>query len=479
MNESLTLSATSIAAAIRAGEITSRQAVDQHIRRIREINPVINAVVAERFAPARAEADAADRYLADNGPDHCPPLHGVPCTIKESFSLSGMPNTSGLMSRKGVVPGYDAPTVSRLRGAGAIPMGVTNVSELCMWMETSNRVYGRTSNVYDPSRIVGGSSGGEGAIISSGGSPFGLGSDIGGSIRMPAFFNGVFGHKPTGGLIPNTGQYPVAEKEVSRMCTTGPLARRAEDLPLLVGILAGPDGVDPECVNMEIGDAFSVSVEGLRVLDVPGTGRIRVSGELLAAQSLAGRALAGRGALVSRTGFPRLRDALYIWMATLQAVEGTTPFGVMLGNGEPLAVAAALGSWMLGRSPHTIPAIALAGLERLPASLDRYVEEGNRLREELVEAIGDGVMLFPSYSTVAPRHNIPKLQLYHWAHTAIFNTMGFPSTQVPLGLNRRNLPLGVQVVGAPGNDHVTMGVAMELERIFGGWTPPWKVEGAR
>src|SRR5207237_4871758 len=147
-----------------------------------------------------------------------------------------------------------APTVGGLRAAGAIPLGVTNLSELCMWMESNNRVYGRTGNAYDPRRTAGGSSGGEGAIVGAAGAPFGLGSDIGGSIRMPAFFNGVFGHKPTGGLVPNSGQFPMAHGPALRYLTTGPIARHAEDLMPLLRILAGPDGDDAGCVAMELGD---------------------------------------------------------------------------------------------------------------------------------------------------------------------------------------------------------------------------------
>ena len=141
-----------------------------------------------------------------------PPLLGVPCTIKENFAFVGTPQASGLLARAHIVNDHDAPAVARLRAAGAIPLGVTNTSELCMWMESFNKVYGITNNPYDPTRTVGGSSGGEGAIIGSGASPFGLGADVGGSIRMPAFFNGVFGHKPSPLLIPNGGQYPAATR---------------------------------------------------------------------------------------------------------------------------------------------------------------------------------------------------------------------------------------------------------------------------
>jgi fatty acid amide hydrolase 2 len=164
----LELSATEIARRIRARSLSSREAVEAHIARIEAVNPVINAVVAERFDAARAEADAADRALVTADPDALPPFHGVPCTIKETFELAGMPNSGGLLSRKGRLAETDAVTVRRFRQAGAIPLGVTNVSELAMWMESVNRVYGRSNNPYDPSRLVGGSSGGEAAIIGAG-----------------------------------------------------------------------------------------------------------------------------------------------------------------------------------------------------------------------------------------------------------------------------------------------------------------------
>jgi len=245
MNDSLlTISGAQIADLIRRGKTTSREAVEVHIEKIMKVNPVINAVVKDRFEEARKEADAADRKRKSSAGKNLPPYHGVPCTIKEAYALKGMPHTSGLVSRKNIVAQEDATAVARLRKARAIPLGVTNVPELCMWFETYNKIYGRSNNPYNRRRIVGGSSGGEGAIVGAGGSPFGLGSDIGGSIRMPAFFNGVFGHKPTGGLVPGTGHYPVAENGAARYCTFGVLTRRAEDLMPLTQILAGPDGKD-------------------------------------------------------------------------------------------------------------------------------------------------------------------------------------------------------------------------------------------
>ena len=182
-------SAQSLARALRAGAISSLELVEAHMERIRRANPAMNAMVRERFSAARAEARAVDAAMG--GGEDLPPLAGLPCSIKECFALRGMPQTSGLVARRGWLAHEDAPAVARLRAAGAIPLGVTNVSELCMWMESANKLYGRTGNPYNPDRIVGGSSGGEAAVVAAGGAVFGLGSDVGGSIRMPAFFNGM------------------------------------------------------------------------------------------------------------------------------------------------------------------------------------------------------------------------------------------------------------------------------------------------
>src|SRR5690606_19451273 len=238
------------------------------------------------------------------------PFHGVPCTIKEAFALEGMPLSAGLVSRRDVVSTTSAVAVRRMRAMGAIPIGVTNVSELLMWMESNNRVYGRCNNPYDVTRTAGGSSGGEGAAVASGVSPFGLGADIGGSIRLPAFFNGVFGHKPTGGLVPNAGQWPIASGAAMRYLCSGPLARRAEDLwPLLCG-LAGPDDESPECVPCELGKPEDASLEGMRVLHVASNGLNRVHPELARAQETAARHLESRGARIERAMIPALKKSV-------------------------------------------------------------------------------------------------------------------------------------------------------------------------
>jgi fatty acid amide hydrolase 2 len=395
-----------------------------------------------------------------------------------------MPFTAGLYSRRGVRATSDATAVARLRAAGAIPIGVTNTSELCMWMESSNNVYGRTNNPYDPTRLVGGSSGGEGAIVGSGASPFGLGSDIGGSIRMPAFFNGVFGHKPSGGLVPGSGQFPAPTGAAWRYLTTGPLCRRAEDLFPLLKILAGPDGQDPGTEPMTLGDPTTVDLTSLNVVSVEGSGVLgcEVDEELLQAQRGAAEALRARGATVKTlvpSQIPELAQSGQIW-STMMAQAGGPSFAALMepNIGGGVKPGRELLKWMTGGSHHTLPAIALALIEQLPMLHDEAraratIEISSRLRARLIDEMGtNGVLLYPSYTKPAPRHHAPLRWPVQWTYTAILNVMQFPVTQVPLGLSMDGLPLGVQVASVHGADHRTIAVARALERAFGGWQVP-------
>ncbi len=475
MNPLLLDSATELARKIRQREVTSRQVVDAHIARIEAVNPTLNAVVVDRFAAARAEADAADALQAKGGA--LPPFHGVPCTIKESFAVTGMPNTSGLVARVGLQVSEDAVTVKRLRDAGFIVMGVTNLSELCMWMESNNAVYGRTSNPYDATRIAGGSSGGEGSIVGSGGSPFGLGADVGGSIRMPAFFNGVFGHKPGSGIVPNTGQFPTSEGQASLMLGTGPIARRAVDLMPLLRILAGPDGVDEVCVAAPLGDPDRVSLKGLRVTVVPDDARHTVDPGLAASQQKVANWLRDQGADVRELRLPELRRAFDIWSAKMGEHGGAGKFRKLMQRPQKRQLLRHLLHSSAFGGPHTLPATILGLVEDVgewaPSRTKLALSQGRELRETLLDLIGEGVLLYPPYPVPAPRHNEPLRRPFAWVYTALFNAMGFPVTQVPTGLNQQGLPLGVQIVAAPGHDHVTIAVAVALEKAgVAGWVPP-------
>lgn len=471
----VTESATSLAKKIRTREASSVEIVEAHLQLVLRENPRLNAVVETRLSDARREAREADARVLRDPIESLPPLLGVPCSIKETFGLVGMHQTGGLLSRTSVRATEEAVAVTRLRDAGAIVIGTTNVSELCMWMESENRVYGRTNNPYDDTRGVGGSSGGEGAAVGAGFAPFGLGADIGGSIRIPAFMNGVFGHKPTGGLIPNAGQFPVPGPDAMRMLTSGPIARRAEDLWPLVRLLAGTTSASPEVMPIELGDPSAVSIEGLRVLDVESNGVSRVDASLVQAQRRFAEHLASRGARVERVTIPALKKSVLIWSAML-AAGGSEDFAVLLGGGQRIGVGRELLRLLGGRSDFTGPSLVLAAIEeipkRFPGNAREMVSEGLALRRELEDRIGDGVMLYPGYTSPAPRHRRPWGKPIDWAYTAIFNVLEMPGTQVPLGLGRDGVPLGCQVLAPRRMDHRTVAMALEAERALGGWVPP-------
>jgi Asp-tRNA(Asn)/Glu-tRNA(Gln) amidotransferase A subunit family amidase len=244
--------AITIAAKLRSGQYSSVEVTSAFINQVQRVNASMNAVCDNRWEDALADARAADEMLREARAgervwEDVPPFTGVPCTIKDCIAVKGLIQCSGVVARKSAAfrAPEDATVVARYRAAGFIISQNTNTSELCMWYSSANYAYGITRNAYDGARIVGGSSGGEAALISAAGAPCGIGSDIGGSIRMPAGFNGIFGHKATGGLVPGTGQYPFTPYP---FLTTGPLCRYSDDLWPLLMTLAGPDGLDVSAV---------------------------------------------------------------------------------------------------------------------------------------------------------------------------------------------------------------------------------------
>jgi fatty acid amide hydrolase 2 len=471
-------SATDLAAAIAAGQLSAREVVEAHIEAIERGNERVNAVVATRFEEARAEAEAADaRVVAAGAPAELPPLLGVPCTIKESFAVAGLPHSAGLHHRKDRRAPANSTAVQRLVDAGAIPLGVTNLSELTLWIESTNRVYGRTNNAYDRRRTAGGSSGGEGAAIGSGFAPFGIGTDFGGSIRIPAFFNGVFGHKPTGSLVPHTGHFPTPKGEIgSRLLGIGPLARRAEDLWPVVVALAGPDGVDPTVAELELGDPAGVSIEGLQVTISDDATVWPVSADLRNARIRAARALAERGARVRRVSLRGLRGAIQPYLEAVRQAGSLAELLEEEGYRFP-PLRRLLSDGLRRRSVHTSALVISHLAERASAHMPERMERRaaaatEALEAEVADAIGDGVLLHPPFARVAPRHGGTIGRPWILGPMAAFNLLGLPATAVPLGLDSRGLPLGVQVAAGRGRDHLAVAIALELERAFGGWVPP-------
>jgi fatty acid amide hydrolase 2 len=467
-----TTSVADLRQALKAGSLTSVALLEQHIARIDAVNPAVNGLIAERYETARKEAVAADKAI-QGGDDR--PLLGIPCTIKEFIGVTGQPQSGGLLWRRDVLAERDATVVQRLKAAGAIIMGSTNIPEGGLWLETYNAIYGRTNNPWNIKKTSGGSSGGEGVMVATGASPFGIGSDVGGSIRIPAAFCGTVGHKPTGGLVPNTGHYPegTLTTDGGRFLGIGPLTRTVDDAWTILKIIAGEDGHDSSMKTFELGDPYSVDLSGLTVFPLDWNLRSRVRGDVQLAVRTAADALRDQGATIDTRTFPKMKHGFEIWSAMLSAATAV-PYPDILGENGALNPIAEMARLATGSGRHTFAAIFMCAADRLAAKLPgltrKYIQVGLDLQAELEDAMGDtGVILHPPYNRPAPTHWDAFRTPFVPAYTALFNVMEFPVTQVPAGFSQHGLPLGVQVVGSRGMDHLTIAAARCIEAHLGGW----------
>jgi len=472
-------SASSLALKIRTQKVTSEEVVQAFINRIESINPILNCVVDQRFELALSEARKIDKLIQSGSKSVASiesetPFLGVPFTIKDCFAVEGLRQTAGLLKRKNIVSDFDAEVVCLMKKAGGIMLAVTNVSELCLWWESNNNVYGRSKNPYDIHRIVGGSSGGEAATLCAAASPLGIGSDIGGSIRMPAYFNGIFGHKPSTGIVNNYGQEPVAKKVLNTFLVTGPMSRFCADLIPMYRVLAADNASKLKLDT-------KVELSKLRFFYMDSLGKYpiwsAVHPDVKGAQLKVVRHLQNAyGVSVEKLYLPKFFRSIEIWLIAM-GNGGNPPFAEELtlhqGKINPLKE---LLKWFFGLSEHTLPALLLCIIEMFPTP--QHIKENmesikEELRQELHDLLGDdGVLLVPPQPTAALYHSQPIFKPFNAAYTAIFNILGLPVTQVPLGLGSWGVPLGVQVVGNLHNDHLTLAVAAELEKAFGGWVSP-------
>ncbi|XP_018323923.1 fatty-acid amide hydrolase 2 [Agrilus planipennis] len=476
-------SASSIAFKIRTKRVTSVYVVKSFIERIEEINPLLNCVVANRFNEALKEAEAVDELIKSNTLSEedlaaNKPFLGVPFTTKDCIAVKGMIHTAGLYKRKDVIAEEDAHVIAALKNAGAILIGLTNISELCMWWESANTLHGRTNNPYDINRIVGGSSGGEGCIQAAAGSAFGIGSDIGGSVRMPAFFNGTFGHKASPNIIPLSGQYPSPATEKQKyMLSIGPIVRHAEDLlPLfklivlkdVMPLLRLDEKVDIKGIRFHYqeNDSGSKLVSPVHK-DIRELFR-KISGYLEKAHNIKAQ----------RVNLQRFRMSTAMWMLGMKSPNGPT-FDQQLSNLEgSINVWWELFKWCFRCSNHTFIGLATALLEKKEASENdsksEYIQkETNILRREIIDLLGDdGVLLYPTHPTPAPYHNEPIFKAFNFSYTGVINVLGFPATNIPMGLSSEGVPIGIQVIANDKNDRLCLAVAKEFEKAFGGWITP-------
>ncbi|MCL4134447.1 UNVERIFIED_CONTAM: hypothetical protein GTU68_002197, partial [Idotea baltica] len=403
---------------------------------------------------------------------------GVPFTVKDCFSVKGLKQTAGLWARKDMIPDVDADNVRLMKEAGAIILGVTNVSELCMWWESSNTIYGRTNNPYDTNRIVGGSSGGEGCILSASGSPMGIGSDIGGSIRMPCFFNGIFGHKPTSGIVSNHGEEPEAVGALQSYLVTGPMCRFTVDLIPMYKVLAASNvhllSLDKK-VNLKEIKIYYMEDDGGNPALTP------VDRELKVAQhKVLDHFKQAYKITPVKVELKCLIDSVRIYFAKLGEVKEASSFAseLNLKRGE-ISVWTEFVKGLFGLSKHTFPALFLALFEKLNHNncdnpkLHHYAD---KLKQDFKNIMGDdGVFLYPSHPMPAPYHSEPLFRPFNFAYTAILNILCIPVTQCPLGLSSKGIPLGIQVAANQYQDHLTLAVAEEIEKAFGGWVNPSQV----
>lgn len=491
-HELLQISAPQLASSVLKGELSPVDIVNAHIARIEEVNPAINALVADRFTAARAEAQSLERELRSERSERrgALPLAGVPFTVKEMISVSGMPHTFGCRNREGRRATLDATVVARLRAAGAIVLGVSNVPEWGMWFESFNALYGRTNNPWSAARTCGGSSGGEGALVGAGGSVFGLGTDIGGSVRMPAAFCGVYAHKPSHGMLPLTGTFPVYADEStasqrSPYLTIGAFARSPADLALLLRVMAGSDGVDPNARGVTLHDSERVEWRGRRVVLLPAPHiqlAARAAAPLVDAVKRAGRWLHERGADVVEAPADLLHDAGDAWFASLQSVGGPA-FGELLGEGARVHLLREAAATMVGRGRYSWPALYFLAGEKIgrkgARALERALQQRDRMAQRVAELTGaDGVVVCPVHPRVAPRHNAAVLRPFDFLYTAAFNALRMPASVAPIGFDADNLPLSVQIAAADGNDHLTLAAAAVVREMVGPWRPAPVLPGA-
>src|SRR5438093_7144649 len=317
-------SATELLAALRAGRVTSSELTDLYIRRIERHDGRLNAVVVRDFERARQRARAADEAAARA---ERAPLLGLPITLKESFNVAGLPTTCGVPEWKGYVSPHDAPAAARLHAAGTVLLGKTNVPPMLADWQSDNPIHGRTGNPWDTGRTPGGSSGGSAAALAAGLTALEVGSDIGGSIRVPAVFCGVYGHRPTETLLPKSGQFPMPPLPNAAvvMGVQGPLARSAEDLELALSILAGPDVGEDVAWRVELPAARHTRLADFRVAVLPAIPWLLVDDQISSALDDLTFRLSGLGCTVKRVqpdGLGDFREHHALYLSLLSAVTG-------------------------------------------------------------------------------------------------------------------------------------------------------------
>jgi amidase len=463
VDELIYASATSLAQAIRDKEVSSEEVVGATLERIASVNPKINAVVQLRTDAALAEAREADAILARG--ELKGPLHGIPITLKDALETAGIISTAGTQGRASFVPAEDEVTVARMRAAGAIILGKTNVPELSLAFESDNLIYGRTNNPYDLTRTPGGSSGGEAAIIAAGGSPLGLGTDLAGSIRLPSHFCGIAGLKPTTGRIPKTAHFPPRGGLTTDLSQSGPMARRVEDLALALPIIAGMDWRDPTVVPMPLSDPAKVELKSLRVAFHTDNGIAAPTPSTVEIVRNAARGLRDAGVSVVDEARPEGIEETYELMHELLGADGGAGVQALLKIAGTLETHPLLQRVQALLRPRAITTAELGALlmrlyrfrSRMLSFMERY------------HAIISPVCVHPA---MLHGSSFNEETGAAFSYTMTYNLTGWPSAVVRGGTSPEGLPIGVQVAARPWREDVALALAAQIEQITGGFQRP-------
>jgi Asp-tRNA(Asn)/Glu-tRNA(Gln) amidotransferase A subunit family amidase len=463
MHNRLTL--TQMAARVRSGLFSPVELVEAHLWQIEKLNPKLNAFVALFAEEAQQQSHHAARAVSRG--DALGPLHGVPVTVKDSFDMAGLPTLCGSRFRRDHRASSDSTAVARLKAAGAIILGKTNTPEFLMNYETDNHIVGRTNSPWDPARTPGGSSGGEAALISACCSSGGIGSDGGGSVRIPAHFCGISALKPTPGRVPASGHFPEIGHPGGLLGVAGPMARTAEDLRLLFEVLSGHDDQDP----------FSAPVP-LRTPDLAGL-RAGVWEQFyqVPVQPAMKEAVRRAASMLGEIGIPAepfeprgLERAPNLWWFFFGQLNAPL-IRQLVGDREDQA------HWTgieIMKQTEAQPApTAMQILENLTARDRMRAAALRQMREH-------PILLTPACGVAAFRHRERRWQtpekeigLFEAMMPAtIWNLLGFPAAVIPFGMTEDGLPVGVQLVGRPYEEEVLLGVAVRLEEARGPFPSP-------
>lgn len=475
-------SALEQAAALRERRLSARELCEQAIRRIEHLDGAVNAVVVRDFDRARAAAEAADAALASGKGG---PLAGVPMTVKESFNVAGLPTTWGFPAGKNWIADEDAVAVQRLKRSGAVILGKTNVPLALGDWQSSNAIYGTTGNPFDLGRSPGGSSGGAAAALAAGYVALELGSDIGGSLRVPAHFCGVFAHKPSPGLLPLRGHVPPGAPALPvavDLAAIGPMARTATDLIAAFDLLAGPDDVEATAWRLELPPPRANGLGGFRILLLDSHPLLPSSASVRDALDRIGTGLSAAGARVLRASplLPDLKLAARIYVQLLLSV-----FGADLPlDAYKAASAAAAAIPSDADTLDTARARGLAISHRDWIAADR-IRTGLAARFRALFKEVDVVLTpvtptpaFPHDHSPDQRSRVITIDNENWPYAdqvvwpGLATLCGLPATAVPIGRSSEGLPIGMQVIGPCLEDRTPLALAALIEQSFGGFQPP-------